>query len=166
MISHLHFSDELKQVLAGVTQVSVSLAVIVLELTGELSLLLPVMIAILLAKTIINAFGTPSIYDSYIHMKRYPYLVHEAQIDHALVNATDVMRKNVSSRCTSLCIHRCDGFSSDFFGRGCCCSIVLRYSLCHRAVSQLACWRRFSQRTKFKGFRSSQQRKVGYFMAT
>mmetsp|Transcript_13125 Transcript_13125/g.40404 ORF Transcript_13125/g.40404 Transcript_13125/m.40404 type:complete len:806 (-) Transcript_13125:89-2506(-) len=82
-------------VLAGVTQVSVSLAVIMLELTDQLNLLLPLMIAILLAKLVTNSFGTPSIYDSYVHMKRYPFLEPGADFHHALVTAAEVMRTKV-----------------------------------------------------------------------
>mmetsp|Transcript_19840 Transcript_19840/g.79113 ORF Transcript_19840/g.79113 Transcript_19840/m.79113 type:complete len:718 (+) Transcript_19840:175-2328(+) len=82
-------------VLAGVTQVSVSLAVIMLELTDRLNLLLPLMITILLAKMVTNFFGTPSIYDSYVHMKRYPYLEPGAIIENELADASRVMSKKV-----------------------------------------------------------------------
>ena len=63
-----------RKVLAGVTQVSVSLLVIILELTGSTGHLLPIMVSILCAKMVTNYFATPSVYTSVIHMNRYPFL--------------------------------------------------------------------------------------------
>uniref|UniRef100_A0A914HYG0 CBS domain-containing protein n=1 Tax=Globodera rostochiensis TaxID=31243 RepID=A0A914HYG0_GLORO len=56
----------------GVTH-TVSVAVIVFELTGQLLHILPVMIAVLSANAI-SSYLQPSIYDSAIRIKRLPYL--------------------------------------------------------------------------------------------
>uniref|UniRef100_A0A915D562 Chloride channel protein n=1 Tax=Ditylenchus dipsaci TaxID=166011 RepID=A0A915D562_9BILA len=57
---------------AGVTH-TISVAVIVFELTGQVFYLLPVMLAVLIANTI-SSHLQPSIYDSMVKIKRLPYL--------------------------------------------------------------------------------------------
>ncbi|KAA8491191.1 H(+)/Cl(-) exchange transporter 3 [Porphyridium purpureum] len=61
-------------VLAGVTQVSVSLVVMVFELTGEVHHLLPVMLAVMFSKMVCASFDTGSIYEEHITLKRLPFL--------------------------------------------------------------------------------------------
>lgn len=56
----------------GVTR-TISVAVIVFEITGQLLYILPVMIAVLVANVVASYFQ-PSIYDSIIKMKNLPYL--------------------------------------------------------------------------------------------
>jgi chloride channel 2 len=56
----------------GITH-TVSVAVIVFELTGQLVYLLPVMIAVLIANAVCS-YLQPSIYDSIIQIKHLPYL--------------------------------------------------------------------------------------------
>uniref|UniRef100_A0A914YFQ8 Chloride channel protein n=1 Tax=Panagrolaimus superbus TaxID=310955 RepID=A0A914YFQ8_9BILA len=56
----------------GVTH-TVSVAVIVFELTGQLMYILPVMIAVLIANAV-SSYLQPSIYDSIIQIKHLPYL--------------------------------------------------------------------------------------------
>lgn len=81
--------------LAGVTQVSVSLVVIMFELTGGLSHLLPVMIGILSAKMVCSLAGfSEGIYDTHINMKRYPYLHHASFAGHVTVPVDTVMRES------------------------------------------------------------------------
>lgn len=77
--------------LAGVTQVSVSLVVIMFELTGGLSHLLPTMFGILAAKMICNISGLEGIYDMHINIKRYPYLDSKHHVSHT-VPARVIMR--------------------------------------------------------------------------
>lgn len=78
--------------LAGVTQVSVSLVVIMFELTGGLSHLLPIMIGILAAKTVCYLCGYhEGIYDNHINMKRYPFLSVNQHVSHT-VPAEHIMR--------------------------------------------------------------------------
>jgi chloride channel 3/4/5 len=80
--------------LAGVTQVSVSLVVIMFELTGGLSHLLPTMIGILAAKLVCTWFEYEGIYDYHILLKRYPFLNQGSKFpDH--VYARKVMRHNL-----------------------------------------------------------------------
>lgn len=80
--------------LAGVTQVSVSLVVIMFELTGGLSHLLPVMIGILSAKLVCSLTGfNEGIYDTHINMKRYPYLHHSHVEGHTTIPVDTVMRE-------------------------------------------------------------------------
>lgn len=67
-------------VLAGVTQVSVSLVVIMFELTGGLSHLLPTIVGTLAAKMVCNYVGFEGIYDNHILIKRYPYLSPHAHV--------------------------------------------------------------------------------------
>ncbi|KAI9510532.1 Cl-channel protein [Russula earlei] len=60
--------------LAGVTRMTVSLVVIVFELTGALSHVLPIMISVMVSKWIADAFGPDGIYTSWIALRRYPWL--------------------------------------------------------------------------------------------
>ena len=60
--------------LAGVTRLTVSIVVIMFELTGALTYVLPIMIAVLLAKWIGDAISKRGIYEAWIHLNEYPYL--------------------------------------------------------------------------------------------
>jgi chloride channel 3/4/5 len=70
--------------LAGVTRLTgitfrselttVSLVVIMFELTGALPFVLPIMIAVMLAKQVADMFGKRGIYETWIHLNGYPYL--------------------------------------------------------------------------------------------
>ncbi|CAK7215752.1 chloride channel [Sporothrix curviconia] len=60
--------------LTGVTRVTVSIVVIVFELTGALSYVLPIMVAIMLSKWVGDAFSRRGIYEAWIHFNEYPYL--------------------------------------------------------------------------------------------
>ncbi|XP_010209274.1 PREDICTED: chloride channel protein 2, partial [Tinamus guttatus] len=59
--------------LSGAVTHTVSTAVIVFELTGQISHILPVMIAVILANTVAQSLQ-PSLYDSIIRIKKLPYL--------------------------------------------------------------------------------------------
>ncbi|WKX97008.1 hypothetical protein Q1695_013009 [Nippostrongylus brasiliensis] len=70
----------------GAVTHTVSVAVIVFELTGQLVLLIPVMIAVLIANAVCS-YLQPSIYDSIIKIKRLPYLPnisHNSSMYHCL----------------------------------------------------------------------------------
>jgi len=56
--------------LAGVTRTTVSLAVIVLELTNTLAYVVPIMLAVLVAKTVADALEKKGIYDLVIEYAR------------------------------------------------------------------------------------------------
>lgn len=60
--------------LAGVTRMTVSLAVIMLELTASLGYVMPYMITILTAKWVAEAFQPKGIYDLIIDLNEHPYL--------------------------------------------------------------------------------------------
>ncbi|XP_058890226.1 chloride channel protein 2-like isoform X3 [Acipenser ruthenus] len=59
--------------LAGAVTHTVSTAVIVFELTGQISHILPVMIAVIMANAVAQSLQ-PSLYDSIIRIKKLPYL--------------------------------------------------------------------------------------------
>lgn len=60
--------------LAGVTRTTVSLAVIVMELTNTLNYVVPVMLAVLVAKTVADGLEKKGIYDLVIDLNQLPYL--------------------------------------------------------------------------------------------
>ena len=60
--------------LAGATRMTVSIVVIMFELTGALTYVLPIMIAVMLSKWVADAFGRRGIYESWIHFNGYPFL--------------------------------------------------------------------------------------------
>ena len=60
--------------LAGVTRMTVSIVVIMFELTGALTYVLPIMIAVMISKWVGDAFGKRGIYETWIHFKEYPFL--------------------------------------------------------------------------------------------
>ncbi|KAK0121855.1 hypothetical protein ONS95_010134 [Cadophora gregata] len=60
--------------LGGVTRMTVSIVVIMFELTGALTYVLPIMIAVMASKWVGDAFGKKGIYESWIHFNEYPYL--------------------------------------------------------------------------------------------
>lgn len=60
--------------LAGATRMTVSIVVIMFELTGALTYVLPIMIAVMLSKWVADAFGKRGIYESWIHFQGYPFL--------------------------------------------------------------------------------------------
>ncbi|KIY66841.1 Cl-channel protein [Cylindrobasidium torrendii FP15055 ss-10] len=60
--------------LGGVTRMTVSLVVILFELTGALSHVLPIMISVVTAKWVGDAVGEQGIYAAWIAMRAYPWL--------------------------------------------------------------------------------------------
>ena len=60
--------------LSGVTRMTVSLVVIMYELTGGLLYIVPLMVATMTAKWIGDAFGHEGIYDLHIKLNNYPFL--------------------------------------------------------------------------------------------
>ncbi|KAH8805673.1 chloride channel-like protein 3 [Xylogone sp. PMI_703] len=60
--------------LAGVTRITISIVVITFELTGALTYVLPIMIAVIVSKWVADAFGRRGIYESWIHFNEYPFL--------------------------------------------------------------------------------------------
>ena len=60
--------------LGGVTRMTVSIVVIMFELTGALTYVLPIMVAVMVSKWVGDAFGKRGIYESWIHFNEYPFL--------------------------------------------------------------------------------------------
>lgn len=65
--------------LAGTTRMTVSIVVIMFELTGALTYVLPIMIAVMLAKWTGDAIHPRGIYESWIQLNGYPYLDQTSQ---------------------------------------------------------------------------------------
>jgi chloride channel 3/4/5 len=66
--------------LAGVSRMTLSLCVIMFELTGELDYVLPHMVAILVAKWVADSLGKESVYDLAQNVLGHPFL----DLDHSL----------------------------------------------------------------------------------
>ncbi|OCB86382.1 Cl-channel protein [Sanghuangporus baumii] len=60
--------------LGGVTRMTISLVVILFELTGALSHVLPIMISVMVSKWVADAFGKEGIYSRWIALHKYPWL--------------------------------------------------------------------------------------------
>ncbi|KAI7707697.1 chloride channel protein 3 [Hortaea werneckii] len=84
--------------LAGATRMTVSIVVIMFELTGALTYVLPIMIAVMLSKWVGDAFGKRGIYESWISIQGYPFL--DNKIDDAVV--PDVPVHNIMTRVEDL----------------------------------------------------------------
>ncbi|KAI7552583.1 CLC voltage-gated chloride channel [Hortaea werneckii] len=67
--------------LAGVSRMTISLCVIMIELTGELEYVLPHMIAILVAKWVADALGKESVYDLAQTVLGHPFLDGERAVN-------------------------------------------------------------------------------------
>ena len=72
--------------LAGVSRMTVSLAVIMFELTGEVNFIPPFMVAILTAKWIADAISADGVYDLSQHLLGHPFL----DAEHALARVRDL----------------------------------------------------------------------------
>eukprot|EP00927_Polykrikos_kofoidii_P070425 TRINITY_DN6665_c0_g1_i6.p1 TRINITY_DN6665_c0_g1~~TRINITY_DN6665_c0_g1_i6.p1 ORF type:complete len:767 (-),score=105.57 TRINITY_DN6665_c0_g1_i6:126-2357(-) len=84
-------------VLGGVCRVTISLVVIMFELTGGLQLIVPFMIVCMLAKWVGDAF-TIGIYDYIIVVRKYPFL-HEPDEVTFNTKASDIMDESID------CLH-------------------------------------------------------------
>ncbi|ORZ35273.1 chloride channel, partial [Catenaria anguillulae PL171] len=60
--------------LAGITRMTVSLVIIIFEVSGALTYVVPVMISVMVSKFVADAFGKESIYDALIRLNEYPFL--------------------------------------------------------------------------------------------
>ncbi|KAF9815592.1 hypothetical protein IEO21_04513 [Rhodonia placenta] len=95
--------------LSGVTRTTVSLAVIMFELTDTLTYAVPVMLSVLVAKTVADALEPKGIYDLVIDLSQLPYLdaKHEyiwgkLQIDDVTDRDVDVIRGDRENTVKSL----------------------------------------------------------------
>lgn len=79
--------------LTGVTRVTVSIVVIVFELTGALTYVLPIMVAVMISKWVGDAFSRHGIYEAWIHFNEYPFLDNSEEIQIPDVPAAQVITR-------------------------------------------------------------------------
>ncbi|KAL4918207.1 chloride channel [Aspergillus aurantiobrunneus] len=79
--------------LGGATRMTVSIVAIMFELTGALTYVIPIMIAVMLSKWCGDIFGKRGIYESWIHLNEYPFLDHRDDTTPPDVPANTVMAK-------------------------------------------------------------------------
>ena len=77
--------------LGGVSKMTVSLVVIMFELTGGLTYIVPLMAAAMTAKWIGDGFVRGGIYDAHIELNGYPFLDNKEEFNFT-TRAADVMR--------------------------------------------------------------------------
>jgi chloride channel 7 len=82
--------------LGGVTRMTVSLTVILLETTQDIQYLLPIMCCLVISKTIGDYFNI-SIYDMHVEFKCIPFVEHLPPAGMEQLVAADVMATNVVS---------------------------------------------------------------------
>ncbi|XP_025195865.1 H(+)/Cl(-) exchange transporter 4 isoform X1 [Melanaphis sacchari] len=78
-------------VLGGVTRMTVSLVVIMFELTGGVRYIVPLMAAVMASKWVGDALGKEGMYDAHIQLNGYPFLDSKEDIVHTAL-AADVMQ--------------------------------------------------------------------------
>ena len=83
---------------------TVSLVVIVFELTGGLEYIVPLMAAVMTSKWVGDAFGREGIYEAHIRLNGYPFLEAKEEFGHKTL-AMDVMRPRAGG-------HRAETFQS------------------------------------------------------
>lgn len=79
--------------LAGVTRLTVSIVVIMFELTGALTFVLPIMVSVMISKWVGDAFSRRGIYESWIHFNEYPYIDNSDEMVIPDVPASHVMTR-------------------------------------------------------------------------
>lgn len=77
--------------LGGVTRMTVSLVVIMFELTGSVNFIVPLMAAVMASKWVGDALGKQGIYDAHIELNGYPFLDNKEEFPHTTI-AADAMR--------------------------------------------------------------------------
>lgn len=87
--------------LGGATRMTVSIVVIMFELTGALVYVLPIMIAVMISKWIGDAISPRGIYESWIHFNGYPFLDNH---DDSGSTVPDVPASQVMTRISDLIV--------------------------------------------------------------
>ncbi|KAG8904478.1 hypothetical protein FRB99_001690 [Tulasnella sp. 403] len=86
--------------LSGVTRTTVSLAVIMFELTNSLAYVVPIMLSVLVAKTVADALEPKGIYDLVIELSQLPYLDHKQEYLWGAYQVLDITDKTLDAiRC-------------------------------------------------------------------
>lgn len=88
--------------LAGATRMTVSIVVIMFELTGALTYVLPIMIAVMISKWVGDAFSRRGIYESWIHFNEYPFLDNNNADDGMLI--PDISASQIMTRIEDLVV--------------------------------------------------------------
>ena len=124
--------------LGGICRMTISITVIVVESTTNVTFLLPISISITVAKVIGDYFND-GIYDLHIHLKKYPHLPEKVPKRRERLQAKDVMSTSVKSVCeleqvgTLIKLLRTtthNGFPVALTGgRGSCIGVILRDQL-------------------------------------
>lgn len=108
--------------LTGVTRMTVSIVVIMFELTGALTYVLPIMVAVMLSKWVGDAFSRRGIYESWIHFNEYPFLDNSEEVVVPDMPASQIMTRiedlvvltatghTIASLNDVLAAHPCRGF--------------------------------------------------------
>ncbi|KJY02567.1 voltage-gated chloride channel protein [Zymoseptoria brevis] len=94
--------------LAGATRMTVSIIVIMFELTGALTYVLPIMIAVMLSKWVGDAFGKAGIYESWIHFQKYPFLDNKDDSPVPDIPVSEVMTRAEDLVCITATDHTID----------------------------------------------------------
>jgi chloride channel 3/4/5 len=87
--------------LGGATRMTVSIVVIMFELTGVLTYVLPIMIAVMISKWVGDAISPRGIYESWIHFNGYPFLDNR---DENSASVPDVPTSHVMTRIEDLVV--------------------------------------------------------------
>ncbi|CAH8542806.1 unnamed protein product [Dicrocoelium dendriticum] len=77
--------------LGGVTRMTISLVVMMLELTGGLNYIIPLMVATMISKWIGDRLTNGSIYEEHIRLNGYPFLGGQDELEHMWI-AADIMQ--------------------------------------------------------------------------
>ncbi|XP_023229740.1 H(+)/Cl(-) exchange transporter 3-like isoform X1 [Centruroides sculpturatus] len=77
--------------LGGVTRMTVSLVVVMFEMTGSVNYIVPLMVAIMTSKWVGDAFGKEGIYDAHIQLNCYPFLDNKTEFTETTL-AADAMK--------------------------------------------------------------------------
>ncbi|KAK9890099.1 hypothetical protein WA026_008908 [Henosepilachna vigintioctopunctata] len=96
-------------VLGGVTRMTVSLVVLMFELTGGVRYIVPLMAAAMASKWVEDALGKQGIYDAHIALNGYPFLDSKDEFQHTSL-AADVMQPK---RNELLCVITQDSMTVD-----------------------------------------------------
>ncbi|CAE7227768.1 unnamed protein product [Rhizoctonia solani] len=83
--------------LSGVTRTTISLAVIMFELTRTMTYVIPVMLSVLVAKTVADALEPKGIYDLVIQLSQLPYLDYKHEYLWGALRVSDVTDRKVET---------------------------------------------------------------------
>ncbi|BGP49381.1 chloride channel [Rhodotorula kratochvilovae] len=87
--------------LGGVTRMTISLVVILFELTGAIDIVIQLMMAVMVAKFTGDYFSKNGIYDTWINLRNYPFLDNKADYRRDTVLARHVMTPAAELMCVT-----------------------------------------------------------------